>query len=430
MNKKSSKVQKTKKTVTSKIDTGITKRPSTVTFIETDSSRKFSSLGGSRGNLRPTASSPQTTVSRLHAPGKLPSYLSRDRPATASSRYRSASRLSRGEEDERREVAERVLHLEDTSFERFKAEEDEQYRSYRRSMDLVGGVKSSSGSLEEEVARICCHQTERVDSGVQVGSPPSEGAGEAAEFKLKVMVDEYQKLEDKYNVQTGKLVGLEKKLNNLEDETLVKDAAIREHEQRNRENLRTIADLRQELKEKRKNIMDMSEKSMERDSKLEKLKKEHNAVTQRLHELCGKLDDLQQDSKHKLREIGTKDVQIKELRAEVKNLSYENVMLLKSKKPGDILLQIRSRLLALKQEWDNVDGSNEELKNLRMDRLKLLEILQHLKKENRDMKTVLSNCGLEDLPSKDCEQLESESNRQDLSESDPEEEITSRIVYC
>ncbi|XP_038106153.1 uncharacterized protein LOC119765946 [Culex quinquefasciatus] len=429
MIKKPSKAQKTKKTVTSKIDSGIVKRPSTVTFVEADSPRKSSTI--SRSNLRQTASSPQTTVARIHPPGKLPSYLSRDRPSTASSRYRSASRLSRGEENDG-EVAERVLHLEDSSFERFRADVDEQYRSYRRSKALVGGGARSSGSdcgLEEEVARVCRFETERIDSAVQVGSPPSEGAGEAAEFKLKVMVDEYQKLEDKYNAQTGKLVGLEKRFNKLEDEGLVKDVAIREFEQRNKENLRTIADLRQELKEKRKNIMDMSEKSMERDSKLERLKKEHGAVTQRLHELCGKLDELQQDSKHKLRVIGTKDVQIKTLRAEVKNLSDENVLLLKAKKPDDILLKIRSRLLEMKQEWNNVGGSAEEFRNLKLDRLKLLEILQHLKKENRDMKTALSNCGLDELPSKDCELIESESNQRALFDSDPEEEITSRIVY-
>ncbi|XP_019563325.3 golgin subfamily A member 4 [Aedes albopictus] len=226
-----------KKQIQSKIESGVPKKPSTLTLIKSRqpstlsraSSRQSSSdkkplnAPSSKGHPRPNTSFtstriPQTSKINLaiadrvqqgvHRLGKLPSYLrSNNRPATASSKLRQTESETKRKQEpskEDKEVAKRVLELQGERHQKFKNNLAAQFGQYATSKKMLDGLEqkpsrldttgeepnvSSVGrptNLEQAIAKICTEmdQNELGDTVMEeVCPPPCEGhrsAGDAA----------------------------------------------------------------------------------------------------------------------------------------------------------------------------------------------------------------------------------------------------------
>ncbi|XP_021707674.1 GRIP and coiled-coil domain-containing protein 2 isoform X2 [Aedes aegypti] len=219
-----------KKQIQSKIDTGVSKKPSTLTLIKSRQPSTISRASSRQSNSNATAKKPpnassssrpprpntsfmSTRISHssklnlaindrvqqgVHRLGKLPPYLrNSQRPATATSKLRPTESETKRKQQEvakdDSEVAKRVLELHSARYQKFQNELPAKYGQYAMHKNMLDGLEKNceekpkiageepnvssatrTTDLEQAVAKICA-ETDQTELGVREGCPPCEG---------------------------------------------------------------------------------------------------------------------------------------------------------------------------------------------------------------------------------------------------------------
>ncbi|XP_055534001.1 girdin-like [Wyeomyia smithii] len=294
-NKLSKVTSSTKKEITSKINTGVTKKPSILTIVaprqisRPPSRQNTFSVRGNKPNDKSSTSSggassksqlglPNDKTQRLHKPGSIPSYLrSTGRPATVHSCLKpsqEAAIAGPGKKIISRSSSQKILSLEEKQFRAFQKDFDCQLQKYTHSKEVLASDSKDqkqselSCDLVQAAAKLCSDQTQQ-----QVADePPCEGTGESTahelalrsrENELKTLRERATQLEDKCKTLEVDCRKQMERAFDLECELKARDALIQEREQ-TLEQLKKLA--QQELPEDKEQILEdlrveLSEKS-------------------------------------------------------------------------------------------------------------------------------------------------------------------------
>ncbi|XP_065085535.1 ERC protein 2-like [Ochlerotatus camptorhynchus] len=400
----SPKVMKTRKQITSKIDSGVSKKSSTLTLIKsrqpstasrtsskqsidekkpsgipTSRSRPATSFSSSRFSQSSKLSIVDDKLQQgVHKLGQLPSYLRGNRPSTAVSKLKTTESetrriLDKGNEDS--EAVKKVLEFDSMRFEKFRNNLSQQYGSYANSKAALDGIERKSPlkrdkikephvsspakatDLEQAMAKICT-ETDQIDSGIQVGCTPCEGEGSGdAALQQAVLLRKELELSEVH----GKVRQLEEKCDRLEAdcnqkrerilelETVLAAIKEREHDfEKNKGKVRTLSaqieDLKAKLVEAGNTLEDREKQLFESEEK--EAEKEMEAFRQQSEELSQRINLLTQ-------EIADKDATIATLTT------------------GDPTETVETELQAHRTE---VDALQEEVRKLRFENNMLVSV--------------------------------------------------------
>ncbi|XP_058833171.1 uncharacterized protein LOC131691040 isoform X2 [Topomyia yanbarensis] len=323
---------KTTKDITSKINSGVSRRATTPT---TSASRQTSRASSRKSTLDITesratslsrpgirkSSSVVSTTSKigipddkiqqgLHKPGTLPKYLRSKRPVTVHNCLKPTD-APKTKNDESHDNSQKLLAQEKERFDKFKTNIGEKYQNYSNSKEALAKISRTQseqslvpaveGALDQAVAHFCTEP----DQIVATEGPPCEGTGDIQQVQALLHIREteltklngkMEQLEEKCRcLETDCRTQIERALD-LDCQLKAKTALLQEREaeiDKLKENLHTsatsrvnvsresirerdklIADLRTDLAQKSTELIQNNELVATLSTRLDKLKAE------------------------------------------------------------------------------------------------------------------------------------------------------------